>query len=399
MKKFLTELMKDIEITRNTLIIAPTGSGKTTYILNTLLRGKKALYLCDNNNLLDQVLLERDEKTRIRRLNEIPRGFKFDSTDIIVMSYKRFGIELSNKNISYDDFEIVVADEIHNLVDYETFNGDKHLFHVSRTIFEPHNTQLVYFTATPYYLHELEKICPLINEHVDYINFSNNRDIVRYTELSREYFSSYKQIPTIFEKIEGGVKYLDKKVLIYTRNIETMLKIQDLIKDLDYVNSICLWSSTNEDYPLSEEQKRVRQELITTKNLPEPYNVLIINKAFETGVNFYDEKMMYCIINTTNVTEQIQVRGRIRHDIISITLRADKNLVQKDVYNIDQFLNRPLTKEDKDSLCEYLNLFDERGRLLKWTRVKKLLIERGFKIQDKKITINKKRVNVTIVTK
>lgn len=399
MKKYLTELMKDIEIPNNTLIIAPTGSGKTHYIFNTLLKGKKALYLCDNNNLLEQVLLEGENNTKVHRLNEIPRGFTYNNTDITVMTYKRFGIELSNKKVSYSDYDIVVADEIHNLIDYEGFCNDKHLYFISRTIFEPQDTQLVYFTATPYYLQELEKVCPDINSHVGYIDFTNEKDIVRYTELSREYFSSYKQIPTIFERIQGGIKYLDKKVLIYTRSIETMLKIQDLIKDIDYVNSMALWSVNNVDYPLSEEQERVRKHLIKTGELPSPYNVLIINRAFETGVNFHDEKMMYCIINTTNITEQVQVRGRIRHDIISITLKTDKNLVQKDVYNIDQFLDKPLTKEDKDGLCEYLNLFDNCGRLLKWTRVKNLLKERGFKIQDKTMKRNGERFRVSIISK
>lgn len=36
-------------VRKNTFIIAPTGSGKTYYILNVLAEGKKCLYLCDNN--------------------------------------------------------------------------------------------------------------------------------------------------------------------------------------------------------------------------------------------------------------------------------------------------------------------------------------------------------------
>ena len=126
----------------------------------------------------------------------------------------------------------------------------------------------------------------------------------------------------------------------------------------------------------------------------------MINDATETGVNIYDKNMMYCIINTTNEVTQAQVRGRIRHDIIQLTLREDKKLVTKDLYNInDKWLDRPLTKEDKDALCEELNIFDSNGRLAKWTTVKKLLEKNGYTIENKKVTIEGKRVNCNIIKK
>lgn len=51
-KKYLSELIKEGP-NENTIIISPTGSGKTYYIFNKLLnnKSKRYLYLCDNLNI------------------------------------------------------------------------------------------------------------------------------------------------------------------------------------------------------------------------------------------------------------------------------------------------------------------------------------------------------------
>ena len=47
-KKFLSYFLKDKEIESNTLIVSPTGSGKTHFIFNDLIKKGRYLYLCDN---------------------------------------------------------------------------------------------------------------------------------------------------------------------------------------------------------------------------------------------------------------------------------------------------------------------------------------------------------------
>ena len=54
-KKWLTEIMDEvgIDLTKDNLLIAPIGSGKTYYAINVLMgdQNKKYIYLCDNTNL------------------------------------------------------------------------------------------------------------------------------------------------------------------------------------------------------------------------------------------------------------------------------------------------------------------------------------------------------------
>ena len=87
-------------------------------------------------------------------------------------------------------------------------------------------------------------------------------------------------------------------------------------------------------------------------------------------------------------------------DIIELRLREDKAVVIKDLYNLDgKWLNKPLTKEDKDALCEELNIFDSNGRLAKWTTVKNRLKEQGYTIEEKTMRIEGKRTKVSIINK
>lgn len=73
--------------------------------------------------------------------------------------------------------------------------------------------------------------------------------------------------------------------------------------------------------------------------------------------------------------------------------------VAKEVANwkaVDKYLNRRLTKSDKDELAVEIGLVDTKtNRLVKWTTLKKELAARGYKIEDKSTGT----VRYTILTK
>ena len=50
-----------------------------------------------------------------------------------------------------------------------------------------------------------------------------------------------------------------------------------------------------------------------------------------------------------------------------------------------EYLDRPLGKEEKNVLCELMNLRGKDGKLLKWTSVKRNLEKRNFSIKQKRI--------------
>ena len=396
-KKYLGELLKDRMFGSNTLIIARTGSGKTDWVFNGLItKNKRSLYLCDNENL--RMSIEKMEGTYSK--NKAPIGF---DNYIEVMCYKAFGKRVRYSNEFINQFDTIICDEIHNLVSYQEINDDADLSHAIKELFKKYDsTQIFYLTATPYYLTLLKKKCKNIDQYVDTIDFTKCKELKCYTELVKDTFSSYKQIPKIMKRFENAFTYGNKKALIYTRNIETMKKISnDLVQADEVFQPIAIWSNNNELNPMNKEQIKVRDYLLETGELMAPYNVLIINRATETGVNITDKDMVYCLINTTNVTEQEQVRGRLRHDIIELRLKIDKDNVYKNIDDIDEFLDRPLTKRDKDSLAEKLGLYDKNGRLMKWAKIKESLLRSGFRLiyDDKPKKLNGKVVKVSEISK
>ncbi|MFR9069395.1 MAG: hypothetical protein ACLVIU_03440, partial [Paraclostridium sp.] len=78
--------------------------------------------------------------------------------------------------------------------------------------------------------------------------------------------------------------------------------------------------------------------------LPKNIDVLIINAAYETGWNLYDDKIQHVVVDDIKDYTQIQARNRVRHDI--------KKLYIKGVYDI-----QPLwTESDFYNRCEYVGI-------------------------------------------
>lgn len=391
-KKYLSEIMKGQKLKNNAMIVAPPGSGKTHYILNDLCKDKKALYLCDNSNLTSQTLKEH----RTHRLDEAVRGVSFGDDGVTVMTYMKFAVSLFNREIDIDEFEVVICDEVHNLIDYQGMDDNKYLFLAINELFREHETKIYYFTATPFNVDKFFEKHPNVGLKIEPLDFTNNKEIMQYVALSVVDFTSYKQVPTILNRNRLAIDKYGYKTLVYTRNISTMIEIERDLSCNDYT-TICIWSEHNEEYPMSEEQLRVKNHLLSTGELLAPYDVLIINRATETGVNITDERMMYCVINTTNVTEQIQARGRIRHDIIELRLKKKHTNVYNNIKLGVQWLDTYLTKVDKDALVEELNMFDNFNRPMKWNAIKNLLIKQGYRIYDKSVRIEGKKTRVTMI--
>ena len=388
-KKYLSEIMKDKVLDKNTLIVSPTGSGKTHYIINHLCKDKKVLYLCDNSNLEEQVSLE--DNTRIAKKNEIKKGF--NRTDITIMTYKYFGSKTKYDidNDFINKFDLIIADEVHNLVDYQTFNNDADLSHAIRILMQKYeNTPILMFTATPYYLDELARNNPGIDRYYTTIDLSKSKEIIRYINRREAYINNISQIQFALDEYKQAFEYDNLKCLIYTTNIENMKFIEDVCIERE-LNPICIWSVNNKKNYMSIEQRRVREELIKTGELANPYNVLIINRATETGVNIHDKDMQLAIVNTTNITQQVQARGRIRHNVDLLIVKTnDKNKVDTIIIQ-DELLNKWLLKVDLENMIKDYKLKDPKGGYITVNKLNEYLSNRGYKVSKSRKRLDGKQ--------
>ena len=231
-KKWLTEIMDEIgiDLTKDNLLIAPIGSGKTHYAINVLMsdQNKKYIYLCDNTNLKNQMLKE--EKTR--STNEDSTICKF-APNILVMTYKEFGMRLlyePNTDI-LKNVSLIVADEIHSCIEYSEFNQDRDLSKAIEYLLIKRPIPVIMFTATDYYLDALCKRHPALKKFNE-INLLDRKDIKRYINKVKLYINNKSQIKFYLQQSMEGFEYLGMKCGIYTKQITDMLDIETQCREI-----------------------------------------------------------------------------------------------------------------------------------------------------------------------
>ena len=392
--KYLGEIIKEegIELGSNTLIVAPVGSGKTYYILNDLVpQAKRVLYLCDNGNLKSQVEKDSD-KAGIKDMI-----CKFD-----VLSYKAFGMKVKNDTLNkfIKQYDMIICDEVHNLLDYQSFKKDGDLLVARIKLFDRYEyTKIVFFTATPYYLDQLAKDNKDLGVYFITYDFTKHPNINRYIEKRKAFINHISQIQFQLDQYEQSFKYRNLKCLIYTSNISDMKFLEDMCISRN-LKPICIWS-TNADIPMTEEQLKVREYLLETGELLEGYNCLIINRATETGVNIIDKDMNLVIVNTTNITQQVQARGRVRHDVDLLVVKTHENEKVKLALEIDEkLLNVDLLKTDiEDKIIHAYGLKDEWNRFYSVKRLATALEPKGYKMESFRKTVKGKKRTFYKITK
>ena len=119
----------------------------------------------------------------------------------------------------------------------------------------------------------------------------------------------------------------------------------------------------------------------------------------QEGWNLFDNKVNWAILDTLDITEQIQALGRIRKDIDLVIKRTrDEKQVTFKIDLPDYYLNKELTQEDKEVMCDELRILDAKGRLRKWPTIKKYLKDSGYIIKDSILTVHGTRTRVSVIS-
>lgn len=388
-KKYLGELLTREEVlAQNTFIVAPVGSGKSYFIFDNLIQnGMSVLYLCDTNNLQQATIKAKEEMAKNKFIS------------IMVLTYHDFGgrVEYDSTNEFINKFDVIFCDEIHNLIDFQRFDNSTSLA-IARTklLSKYDNVKIVLMTATPENLYAIErKHCNFLDNFKVY-DFSERKDIKQYTNKRLAYISHYTDIERQLIQYHGYFE-TGGQCLVYSVQVGVMKEIEKICEKLG-IKAICIWSNNYEE-EMTPEQKSVRNHLIERNELADPYQVLIINRATETGVNIEnwssDEKphrMNLMICNCTNETQITQSRGRIRHDIDLLVLKTNDDS-QKEFYVESNILDIWLTK---DTITERViirnNIRDDRGRLIGVKALKEEIKKYGYELKTTRKTIQGKKI-------
>ena len=134
---------------------------------------------------------------------------------------------------------------------------------------------------------------------------------------------------------------------------------------------------------MSDEQLRIRKIILETERIPPEIDLLFINAAYETSINIRNEDFNTMIIHNGCADVQVQVRGRLRHDIETLYI-YDSDHRHISQYFPAEYYNRPLFREDTAKIAAKMNLKNKDGRELKWSTIHGLLAKDGVTVTKQK---------------
>ena len=373
--KYLSQLvqMDMLQKDKLNIIKAPTGSGKTYFALTAIPStvsdpSHKIVYLIDTINGKQQILQNYNARPLYSLWEAEVQGINFDNdmfeTDnrIVIITYANFVVFLNRNPDFHKNFEYIICDELHSLIKYQYFENAPNLATVAKSGLERavrnENTTVIALSATPERVkHEFET--PHNELPID------DEEIIRYDTVETIRYTNLEHLLSTLNPSEKGICYI--------AHIHLMLRLEDIAREKG-LKPICIWSISNKNYEMSQEQLNVRETILNTFTVPDEYNFLIINASSETSLKI-KSPIDYVIVHSYENDTQIQVRGRVNNDLARLYLPSkDYTAVAVPA----DFLNRKLFREDKQQLCAILNIRNQSDRLCQWTTIHTLLLHIGY---------------------
>lgn len=378
---------------RANIIVAPCHSGKTTAAKDIMEAHARSpgnvLYLIDTRAGKDALLLrEKAQKCTQAWLHQYDPhwwGDRPDRVNFAAMTYHQFGHALREESTFLIGIDLIICDEIHNLVKYAAIEASTNeqedlvdtpdeqvcckraLESLGRLAsLDMGGPMVVMLTATPGAIIRKFEAMKVPHAILDYYG-----KVFEDETRQRIYYSSF--VDALCE--------INGKTLIYVPTIDLMKEYAELAKGL-FENVVCLWSLRS-DKEMSGRQLAVREELLRHERIPDDVDILLINAAYETSINIRNTDFKTMIIHCSNPDTQVQVRGRLRHDIDTLYL-LDKQHEHVSCYFPDDYLDTWLPTAQVHAIAEEMNLRSAKGRELKWPSLKKLLEKDGYLIYPEK---------------
>ena len=372
--KYLSELVDCSALQKGQLnvIKAPTGSGKTYFALNyipslTNDALHNVVYLIDTINGKEQIVRNYNATSEYYGWSkEVESGGMWFEPDnrVVVITYAKFGV-LFERNIEfYKNFSYIICDEIHSLLRFQNYSKKPNYHSIARQVLEQAVKQksgiVIALTATP------DTIKNQFNAPSAEIAI-NQEELIQYDIKQVE---GYTNPITVLSKVDVGTVGL-----CYFSRIHQMIEFEQEAKQMGF-SPISIWSINNKDHPMNDEQLEARRSVLETWTIPPQYDLLIINSSSETSLKI-KSKVDYVIVHSSNPDTQVQVRGRINSDLMTLYLPVEG---VSEIVVPSEYLGKRLFQGDKQALAEALNLRNTNNRPYGWPTVKNLLIESDYSI-------------------
>jgi len=374
--KYLSELV-DVDLFENNklnIIKAPTGSGKTYFALSYIPSlcnnaTHEIVYLIDTINGKEQILQNYNAISEYEKwqteMTDGGIGFVPDK-HVVVITYAKFGIILEKDPDFYNHFSYIICDEIHSLLKFQNFSAKPNVHSKAREGLEKAistgSPTVIALTATPNRIYK--------DFHAPAIEIPIDQSTLIHYEVANTV--GYTNIDDVLNDITQGMTGL-----CYFSRITQMKDFEERTKKLGF-NPVCIWSTSNVEHKMTDEQLTVRESILKDYTIPENYDLLIINSSSETSIKI-KSPVDYVIVHSSNEDTQIQVRGRVNSDLQTLFLPTEGI---PSICIPDGYLDKKLFSEDKSELVSVLDIRNKNNRRVGWNSVKSYLIDNDYTITE-----------------
>ena len=161
-------------------------------------------------------------------------------------------------------------------------------------------------------------------------------------------------------------------------------------------NAIELHSPNNTDKPMTEEQLRVYNMVVTTGMIPLEYDFVVVNKALARGITIIDKRFNHLIIDSVNQVDRIQAARQ--------TFNYQRHLKVFAPKIPEEYLNTWLTVARCRELAEYMAVPEidkankNTNRTMTWNKLREYLPAIGYTVEAKRKSLNGKQQQAYYIT-
>jgi hypothetical protein len=296
--KFIGEFQTNINsfINNNSkqqLIIAPTGTGKTTAIIEyaNLYPNKKIVLLCPFRFLVDNI--EKDNPN-------IACGY--GSVFLNNNKTSRFIVTTYDSIEKINDVDLFAVDEAHLLPSHSSFRGIIPLILQTQT-------KVVFITATP---EVIEDLFPSYNKRDYILEFKIHRPL----EEVKIYAQKYNVKQTILDIISNN-KYNKNTVLIRINSKRIIDKVMQTYKPTLKDKIACIYSDENNVLFEGQDEEKINE---LKKGKISNLDFILCTSVYDVGISFEVDRDIDCYAVSQdnrcmpNAIDMVQLLARVREN-------------------------------------------------------------------------------------
>lgn len=296
------DIIEKLKPGRNYLIGAEPGSGKTTWVEETLLphcikNQKKVLFLCHRKSLRNMIIKDLEK-------------YDYDMYFVNIMLYQELEQRLLHKNF-INEYDFIVCDEIHYVVTDASFNRNTEL--VFDMLNEKESSVNIFLTGTPNPLLH----CKWDNPYKTLRKPNRKNHNVKNVYLCRE--QKFKWM--LYKRLENN-----EKLIMFVSNAKEGKETVDNLK-LDGYDARFICSDTNKLNKYSD--KDIKKQIEDAQQFD--CQIVVMTSVMNTGISIKDGKITTIFlhgINSITDIHQSVARVRINDDVekINVVIMKPKNV-------------------------------------------------------------------------